>query len=208
MIQNIIFDMGRVLIHWDPERLIARQGFTGEEAALLLREVFGCAEWQGLDRGRLSPEAALETILPRLPVSLHAAAEHFVRFWWKDPLWPVEGMAELVRELKALGYGIYLLSNATSRLHDYFDRIPGSECFRGKIVSADWKLLKPEHEIYETLFREYSLTPADCFFIDDNPANVEAGLVQGMQGTVFFGDMARLREELNRAGVPVRRILV
>ena len=204
MIRNIIFDMGRVLIHWDPERLIARQGYTGDDAARLLREVFQCAEWQGLDRGRLTPEDALATMLPRLPAHLHAAAEHFVRFWWVEPLWPVEGMAELVRELKGLGYGIYLLSNATSRLHDYFDRIPGSECFQGKIVSADWKLLKPQHEIYETLFREYTLDPAACFFIDDNPANVEAGLCQGMRGAVFFGDMARLRGELRRAGIPVK----
>ena len=206
MIRNIIFDMGRVLIEWDPERLIARLGYTGDDAALLLREVFSCAEWQGLDRGRLTPEDAMRTILPRLPAHLHEATEHLVRFWWVEPLWPVEGMAELIRELKGLGYGIYLLSNATSRLHDYFDRIPGSECFQGKIVSADWKLLKPEHEIYETLFREYALSPAECFFIDDNPSNVEAGICAGMNGTVFFHDLTRLRAELRRAGIPVRQI--
>ncbi len=205
MIKNIVFDMGQVLIHWDPKRLIARLGYQDKEAALLLREVFGCFEWQGLDRGRLGPEEALETMLPRLPASLHPAAEHFVRAWWVEPLWPVEGIAELVRELKAAGYGIYLLSNATSCLHQYFDRIPGSECFDGKIVSADWKLLKPQPEIYETLFREFSLDPADCFFIDDNPANVEAGMMLGMHGTVFFDDIGRLRAELRAAGVDVKR---
>ena len=203
MIKNIVFDMGRVLIDWDPPRLIARLGYSGEDADRLLREVFSCAEWQGLDRGRLSPEEALATMLPRLPSHLHEAAEHFVRAWWVEDLWPIEGMAELVREIKALGYGVYLCSNATSCLHQYFDRIPGSECFDGKIVSADWKMLKPQREIYDTLFREYSLDPAECFFIDDNPANVEAGMMLGMDGAVFFRDMTRLRAELIAAGVPV-----
>ena len=204
MIRNIVFDMGQVLIEWNPPRLIERMGVTGEDAALLLREEFGCAEWQGLDRGSLTADQALEGILPRLPERLHPAAEHLARAWWAEPLWPIEGMAALVRELKALGYGIYLCSNATSCLHRYFDRIPGSECFDGKIVSADHVLLKPQHEIYELLFSTFSLTPAECFFIDDNPANVEAGILLGMPGTVFFNDMARLRRELRQAGIPVK----
>ena len=113
-------------------------------------------------------------------------------------------MADLVREVKGLGYGVYLCSNATSCVHQYFDRIPGSECFDGMIVSADYVMLKPQHEIYELLFETYSLTPSECFFIDDNPSNVEGALLLGMPGTVFFNDMARLRRELRQAGVPVR----
>lgn len=204
MIQTIVFDMGRVLIDWNPPRLIARLGYTGEDAAQLEREVFSGAEWVGLDHGTLSADDALARILPRLPASLHAAAAHFVRAWWEEALWPVEGMAELVRECRALGYHIYLLSNATSCLHRYFDRIPGAECFEGKLVSADCKLLKPQREIYELLFETFSLRPEDCFFIDDNPANVEAAECAGMRGAVFFQDMARLRRDLRAAGVPVR----
>ena len=114
------------------------------------------------------------------------------------------GIAELIAELDGLGYGIYLLSNATSRLHEYFHRIPGSAYFRGKIVSADVKLLKPEHEIYEKLFETFALRPEECYFIDDNPSNIEAAGCLGMAGSVFFADVNRLRGELNRAGVPVR----
>lgn len=202
MIDTIVFDMGGVLISWDPDRLIARLGIEGEDARLLRREVFGDVEWVMLDGGQLTEEDALFRMRQRLPERLHDAAERCV-FWWKDPFWPIPGMEDLIRELKGLGYRILLLSNATSALHEYFPRIPGSDCFDGGIVSADLKLLKPQHEIYEALLEKYSLQPERCFFIDDYAPNVTAALRCGLRGSVFFGDMLRLRRALERAGVPV-----
>lgn len=203
MVKNIVFDMGNVLIRWDPARLIARLGVNGADAGLLLREVFCDQEWAGLDRGRLTEEEAAAAFRERLPERLHACLPRLI-YWWKDPLWPVEGMAGLVAELKAAGYGIYLCSNATSALHTYFPRIPGAEHFDGLLVSADWKLLKPQHEIFELLYKTYALDPASCFFIDDSPANIDGAIVTGMPGTVFDGDLRRLRRDLRRAGLTVR----
>lgn len=203
MIRNLVFDMGGVLIAWDPARMVARLELPEEDGLLLRREVFGSVEWVSLDRGTLSEHEALARFRARLPERLHAAAERCV-FWWKEPLWPVPGMAELIEELAGLGYGIYLLSNATSALHRYFPRIPGSEYFRGGLVSADWKLLKPQREIYEKLFSECGLDPADCLFIDDNPSNVEAAGLCGMAGLAFYQDMAKLRQDLRSLGVPVK----
>lgn len=111
-------------------------------------------------------------------------------------------MAEIVRELKSLGYGIYLLSNASVDLPRYFGRIPGSEYFDGRIVSADWKLLKPQPELYQILLREYGLKAEECFFVDDLFINVEAAVLVGMSGTVFRGAEA-LRRSLREAGVPI-----
>jgi len=202
VVKNIVYDMGNVLIHWDPARLIARLGITGADAALLEREVFCDQEWVGLDRGRLTEEEAIAAFRARLPERLHPCLPRLV-YWWKDPMWPVEGMAELVAELKGAGYGIYLCSNATSALHTYFPRIPGAEHFDGLLVSADRKLLKPQHEIFELLYRTFSLDPAACFFIDDSPANIDGALITGMPGTVFLGDIRRLRRDLRRAGVDV-----
>ena len=112
-------------------------------------------------------------------------------------------MAELIKELKNLGYGIYLLSNANRQLPRYFDRIPGAEHFDGRIVSADWLLLKPQKEIYEKLYEVYRLRPEECFFIDDQPANIEGAWCTGMDGAVFDGSLARLRKNLQAAGIPV-----
>ena len=116
----------------------------------------------------------------------------------------MEGMAALLEELKGLGYGLYLLSNATVRQPEYFPDIPGSQFFDGAVISAHWKVLKPEREIYEILFREYGLDPSECFFVDDLNINVEGALCAGMDGYVFDGDMGRLRQALRRAGVMVK----
>ena len=104
---------------------------------------------------------------------------------------------------KAAGYRIYLCSNATSALHTYFPRIPGAEHFDGILVSADWKLLKPQHEIFELLYETFSLDPAECWFIDDHPPNIDGAIVTGMNGTVFDGDLKRLRRDLHAAGINV-----
>ena len=72
------------------------------------------------------------------------------------------------------------------------------------IVSADVKLLKPQHEIYEALFEKYNLRPEECFFIDDGMQNIDGAYAVGMSGTVFFGDIPRLRAEMREAGIPVK----
>ena len=138
----------------------------------------------------------------RLPERLHRAVRELTGNWWRGPLIPIEGTAELIRELKVLGYGIYLLSNASVDLPRFFNRIPGSECFDGRIVSADWKLLKPQPELYQVLLREYALNAEECFFVDDLFINVEAAVLVGMSGTVFRGANG-LRQALREAGVPV-----
>ncbi len=203
MIKNIIFDMGNVLIRWSPKDIVARLSLNAEDSALLLREVFCNFEWVGMDRGIMSQQEGWERICRRLPARLHESARACVFDWWKPPLDAIPGMADLARELHSLGYDIYLCSNATSPLHEYFHRIPGSEYFRDILVSADVKLLKPQHEIFELLFRTFSLRPEECFFIGDSPANIEGAFVLGMPGAVFLNDMARLRAELRAAGVPV-----
>lgn len=201
MIRNVVFDMGQVMIRWTPEILLARMDLTPEDTEILRREVFGNTEWMKLDRGTISEESALGSVCYRLPKHLHPYAKVLVEDWWKERLIPVPGMAELARELKENGYGIYLLSNANLRLRTYFPRIPGSEYFDGIFVSAEHKLLKPQHEIYEAFLETFSLTPESCFFVDDSPANVEGAERVGICGTVFHGDVLRLRRELQAAGV-------
>lgn len=204
MIQNIVFDMGQVLIHWYPGMHLARFDLTKAEQTLLVLELFQSVEWVQLDHGTLSEQDAVVRICARLPEKLHFIVEEIVTGWWKQPLSPMEGMGELVRELKAKGYGIYLLSNAGTSLRTYFPRIPGAECFDGLLVSAEEKLLKPQHEIFEALFRRFGLSSESCFFVDDSPANVEGAKCCGMEGTIFRGDAARLRREMIAAGISLQ----
>ncbi len=204
MIKNIIFDMGNVLSYFNPQKIVACLGLNEEDSAMLLREIFREVEWVNIDHGFMSQEEGWERICRRLPERLHGAARACVFNWWKTSLVPVPGMAELVREVKAMGYHVFLCSNAATNLHEYFDRIPGSECFEGMIVSADVKLLKPQHEIFEKLFETYSLKPEECFFIDDSPLNIDGACAVGMPAALFRDDITRLRADLRAAGISVK----
>lgn len=204
MISNLVFDMGGVLIRWNPEQMLGQFRLSPEEMAILNRELFHSVEWIQQDRGILSEDALVEAVCARVPEMLWEPVKTLVYGWHQRFLDPIPGMAELVRELKDSGYRIFLLSNASLALRSYFPRIPGSECFEKLLVSAEEKLLKPSHEIYERLYEKFDLNPGECWFIDDSPANVEGAILTGMQGTVFYGDVARLRRELHRAGIRCR----
>ena len=71
MIKNIVFDMGNVLVRFDPELFMDRYSLTGEDRKLIRNEVFRSVEWTMLDRGVIDEEIAEQHILPRLPERLH-----------------------------------------------------------------------------------------------------------------------------------------
>ncbi len=199
MIDTIVFDMGGVLIDFSAQLFTERLQVSGEDRALLERHVLRTTDWVRLDRGTITEAEALVHACANLPRRLHAAADYIINHW-NEPIVPIEGTAEVVRQLKARGYALYLLSNAGVRQHSYWNDIPGSECFSGTVISADLHLLKPEAAIYQALFDKFDLTPANCIFVDDLPLNVEAAQNAGMQGIVFF-NACQLREELQKRGV-------
>ena len=202
MIKNIVFDMGNVLIRFDRKLFLDRLDVTEEDKDLLLKEVFAAIEWAQLDRGSKNEKEALESMCKRLPQRLHAAAETLT-FRWNEPQVPIEGMYELVEELKNAGYGIYLLSNASLRQHEYWPRIEASRFFDGTLISADEGIVKPQPEIYRLILERFGLTAEECFFIDDVPANIEGALYCGIPGAVFHNDVSLLRSQLRAAGVDV-----
>lgn len=199
MIDTIVFDMGGVLIDFSAELFSERLHIGAEGEELLRRDLLRTTDWVRLDRGTITEEEVLAHACARLPAELHAAAEYII-YRWNEPIVPIEGTAEVARELKERGYTLYLLSNASRRQHEYWSDIPGSECFSGKVISADLHLLKPEAAIYQALFEKFRLAPSQCLFIDDFPPNIEAAENAGMQGIVFH-DARQLREELKMRGI-------
>ena len=81
MIKNIVFDMGNVLVRFDPELFMDRYSLTGEDRKLIRNEVFRSVEWTMLDRGVIDEEIAEQHILPRLPERLHDAARGLIEKW-------------------------------------------------------------------------------------------------------------------------------
>lgn len=200
MIKNIVFDMGNVLIKFDRDIFLDKIEAFGEDREILMREVYLSLEWSMMDRGSLTDEQAAERMRRRVPERLHKYV-NALTFEWERPILPIDGMEELVRELKAKGYHIFLLSNASLRQHDYWPLVPAAECFEDTVISADVKLVKPQPEIYLYAMYKFGARPEESVFIDDTGPNVEGAVYSGLHGIVFHGSTEELREKLRELGV-------
>ena len=203
MLSAILSDMGNVLIRYEPQRFLDRVGVSApEDRKLLLQEVFESPLWPRLDIGEMT-EGDLEAhALPRLPQRLHEAARELI-FRWNEPILPIPGMEELMRDCKAAGLKLYLVSNASLRQPSYWPQVPGSQFFDGAVVSAQYRCCKPSGEIYRIALDRFHLAPEECLFVDDMEANVQGAQAVGIPGFLFTGDAGALREKLLSLGVPL-----
>jgi len=203
MIKNIIFDMGGVLIDWAPLHLILNSGVDKQDSDILLKELFKEVEWVALDAGTISYEEAFASVSKRIPDRLHDHLKFLIEKWWTLPFVYKEGMDDLIQELFENGYKIYLLSNASIDQKNYFERLPSNKCFSGRVTSAEIKMLKPHHQIYEYICNKYDLNKDECYFIDDSSSNVYSAIQYGFKASVFF-DCERLRKNMSLAGISLK----
>ena len=194
-IKNIVFDMGNVLLDFQPQKVVDRFCSSQEEKELILRELFQAPEWLMADRGLIKDGDRYGLIRDRVPEA-HRSALKNCCFHWDFCMDPLPGAKEFVRDCKQAGYRIYILSNASDLFFTYFNNFSPLDYFDGAVVSCQELLLKPEPEIYQRLLQRYHLRPAECFFIDDREDNVDSARAQGMQGYVFREDYPALREIL------------
>ena len=201
MVRNIVFDMGNVLIRFDPEEFIRRENITDpEDRKLVMNELFLSVEWAQMDSGILTEETAEPFIMKRFPERLHPQVRNLL-YNWAIPRAEIAGMKELVIRLKEAGYRIYLLSNASAGQHRYWPLVPVSRYMDGELISCDVKTVKPMWEIYHLFTDRFGLNPEECLFIDDTPQNVAAAIACGWQGIVFHGDAGELEGKLKAAGI-------
>jgi len=196
--KNILFDMGNVLVTYNPEWVIRH--YTEDEA--LIREVknivFHSQEWLLLDAGLIEEEKAERNWMERLSSDKAREIAHLSFLnWHLYNMKVIPGTAEMIRALKENGKEIYLLSNASMRLLSIYEEvIPAVECFSGIFYSAAHKCVKPQDIIYERFLKEYSLNPSDCFFIDDLEENISAAKAVGISGAVMKSRTAKETAEI------------
>ena len=192
MIKNIVFDMGQVLVSYVGNLVCQIYIEDEQERKDVSTSVFASPEWVLLDMGVMPEEEALKKMQER------EQAEWCFWHWHEYNMKPKEGMEELVRWLKSMGYGIYLCSNASVRLLKcYKEVIPAIDCFDGILFSAEVQCLKPQKEMYGHLFDRFHLKPEECFFVDDLNLNIEGARRCGMEGYCFEdGDVGKLRTVL------------
>lgn len=202
MIQNIIFDMGNVLLLYDTKIYVEQYLEDPEDRQLLLDELFNSVEWVRMDRGSITEEEVIDAVNQRLPPHLQGASKHFIENWHKESP-RFDEIEALIAQLKAEGYGIYLLSNASKRFYTYKNQIPAIRYFDGLFISADWHLCKPDPACFRFFCKHFGITPESCFFVDDFNMNIEAAQHVGMQGFLFRRNVSALRQALQQAGVNI-----
>ena len=203
MIRNIVFDMGNVVIRYDPVFFLDRAAISNpSDRSLILNELFHSVEWAQMDAGVLTEETAEPMILPRFPERLRETVRNML-YSWAYPRDMIPGMEELIGRLKAAGYGIYLLSNASVAQHVYWPLFSVSRLFDGELISCDVKVVKPCHRIYELFTEKFILKPEECLFIDDSAANVAGAIACGWKGIVFHGSAEELREKIREMDIKI-----
>ena len=202
MVKNIVFDMGGVLIDFDPDGTLSRF-FNEADAATVHRVLFGGDLWRQLDLGRLHLPQIAEEACRVLPARLHGDLTDMLLRWWSF-MPPIDGMEDFVREVKSRGYGVYLLSNTSDDIYTNFAKYPVLSLMDGIIASCDYGVLKPDRRLYEALYEKYALRPEECFFIDDVPQNIDGAAATGMAGHCFADrDLGRLREAMRQKRITV-----
>lgn len=202
-ITSIVFDMGRVLMDFSPEKILTPYFTEPDDCARMKKIIFDSGEWDRLDAGEFSEEEALAMWLARTPERLHGALRTMFAEW-HHYLTPIDGMTELVAELKANGYRCYLCSNTAARFEVYWREREALRLLDGRFVSAFYKLMKPDAAMFEKMFATFSLTPEECFFVDDRIVNIEGAARLGMRGFLFETyDVEALKRAMRDEGIRI-----
>lgn len=193
-IDTIIFDLGNVLVSWNPANLY-RKLFTDEQELSFFLQNICSMEWHTLQDGGRSPAAGTEDLIKQFPQQEEAIRAFYTR--WKEMFdGPIEGSVQILKELKEKGYPVYALSNWNRELYEQtVEDFPFLEWFDGKIISSEEGMKKPDENIYQLLFERYHINPQTAVFIDDNKANIETAKRLGLHSILFTTPEA-LRKEL------------
>ncbi len=195
----VVFDIGRVLFHWQLGALFEKLIDDPAELAWFLEHVV-TEEWHYQhDRGRSLAAMIAERSAEFPAYEAHLRA-YATRFNETVP-GPVEGVHELVKRLHARGVPLYCLTNFGDELWARFRPTqPIFDLFADVIVSGAEKIAKPDPAIYAIAEARTARQGAELFFTDDNPANVAAAQARGWHAHVFT-DAAALEAQLIAAGL-------
>ncbi|WP_412061240.1 HAD family hydrolase [Rubrivirga sp. IMCC45206] len=196
---TVVFDLGAVLIDWDPRYAYRAMGGTEAEIEHFLDHV-ATSEWnRQFDAGRPFADGIAER-KRRFPEH----AEWLDAWWsrWPDMLGgPIDGTVEILRELKAAGVPLLALTNWSAETFPIArQRFEFLSWFDGIVVSGEVGLAKPDVLIFEHLMDRFELDPGDAVFVDDSVPNVEAADALGFHA-IHFTDPAALRRDLAAHGL-------
>lgn len=201
-IKNIIFDLGGVLVDWNP-RYVFDPYFSNTQRCNFFLENICNDEWRlATDCGKPFRQAVEERSAEypewATPISLFAEK-------WKSMLGPqISGMAELITDLKLKHYHVYGLTNWSDETFPYARfQYKIFDLLEGIVISGEERMVKPDPRIYTLLLDRYNLKAEESLFVDDSEKNVLGAENVGMKA-ILFSDAGKLRRDLNnRFDIPV-----
>lgn len=197
--QAVVFDIGGVLLDWNPDHLFRKLILDDEERHWFLTEVCSPAWNAKQDGGRSWAEATSELAL-RFPEHSDLITAYDER-WEEMVAGPIAGTVSVLSDLRSAGIPTFALTNFSAEKWEVaIDRWEFLAGFNGAVVSGTEKVTKPDLRIYEILLDRYALDPARTFYTDDLKANIEAARVVGLDAEVFV-DPDTLRQQLVDRGV-------
>ena len=198
-IQTVVFDLGGVLIDWDP-RYLYRKLFADEREMEKFLSTIATMEWHlEQDRGRTMEEATA-TLASRHPEYAREISAYYGR--WDEMFGgPIRGSVDVLRELDERGFPLYALTNWSA---ETFPRARQKYDFLGLfdeiVVSGEERMIKPDKAIYRVLVERTGLDPATTVFVDDSPPNVAAAGELGFTALAFRTPQL-LRDDLTGLGI-------
>lgn len=193
MFDTIVFDLGRVLISWDPQGYM-EMVFGQEVSEFLQRNVFQSREWDLMDKGDIEEEKLWRIMIQRYPeyesYILHMKEKVM------ELLKPIDENVLLLPFLKQKGYRLFVLSNFSKNNFDYVrKKYDFFKYFDGIVISSHVNQIKPDEEIFKILIQTYDVRPERSIFIDDKFENVQTAIRLGFT-VIHLTDHRRLREHL------------
>ncbi|MCK9517605.1 MAG: HAD family phosphatase [Dehalococcoidia bacterium] len=204
-IEAVIFDLGGVLIDWNPRHLYRKLFHDEAEMEAFLRDVCSPAWNLEQDRGRPIAEA-VELLTTQFPHEAERISAFYAR--WPEMLGgPIEGSVTVLEELhEQREVRLLALTNWSAETFPHATRrFPFLDCFEDILVSGRERLVKPDPAIYRLLLERHGLQPGEALFIDDVPRNVAGARQAGLEACVFESPEA-LRRDLEKRGLLLSQV--
>jgi 2-haloacid dehalogenase len=192
---TIIFDLGGVLIDWNPAYVFDKLIEDEEKRRQFFAEICTSAWNEEQDAGR-SLQEATQLLVDQYP-EWQEYIEAFYGRWEEMLGGPIHETVDIFRQLKESNrYKLYALTNWSAELFPVaLRKYDFLHWFDGRLVSGEEKTRKPFPEIYQLTVDRFNINKAEALFIDDNVRNAEAAQAFGIP-TIRFQSPAQLREEL------------
>ncbi|MCS5712440.1 HAD-IA family hydrolase [Candidatus Berkiella aquae] len=183
-IQNIVFDVGNVLVRWDPYTITQTVFPEHDDVLTLMQSIFRHQTWLDLNLGSITEQQAILHYHQRLQIET-TRLELLLQVV-KESLLPIPGAAELLQRLHDKAFNLYALTDNTHDIMAYLKaKYRFWPLFKGIVVSAEIGHLKPSKEIYHYLLEHYQLNAHETLFIDDLALNVAGAKAVGIEAIQF-----------------------